>query len=187
MCVVCRGNKTHKEERETGNFCTYDRFSADTARTRAARVILGRELGAHRGETERGGTGRPGERRTNGETVCVCVCRCAPCVPKCGDPRAVSMHNAVSYAHMGAGIGDTVGRSTVTRLILVWPSGLSVLPCGLRPPRRPGRVMDELLAGLMGFDLGVIQGAAWPRPHLSCSSQLVGATRWYTRASAMHS
>ena len=29
MCVVCRGYKTHEEEREKGNFCTYDRFSAD--------------------------------------------------------------------------------------------------------------------------------------------------------------
>ena len=29
MCVVCRGYATHEEEREKGNFCTLDRFSAD--------------------------------------------------------------------------------------------------------------------------------------------------------------
>ena len=27
-------------------------------------------------------------------------------------------HNAVSYAHMGAGVEDTAGMSTITRLIL---------------------------------------------------------------------
>ena len=45
MCVVCRGYKTHEEEREKGNFCMCDRFSADGFRTRAARVIRWRVLG----------------------------------------------------------------------------------------------------------------------------------------------
>ena len=51
-------NKTHKEERETGYFCTPDRFSADGARTRAAMVIRRRVLvvRAHKGETKRVGT-----------------------------------------------------------------------------------------------------------------------------------
>ena len=74
MCVVCRGNRTHKEERKKGNFCTCDRFSADGFRTRATRVIRWRVLGvrAAKGETERRGTGRPGDSRTPGKR-CVCV------------------------------------------------------------------------------------------------------------------
>ena len=45
MCVVCRGYKTHEEERGKENFCMCDRFSADGFRTRAARVIRRRVLG----------------------------------------------------------------------------------------------------------------------------------------------
>ena len=82
MCVVCRGYKTHEEELEKGNFCTYNRFSADGFRTRATRVIRRRVLGvrATKGETEMRRAGRPGDSRTLGETVC--VCRCALCVRK---------------------------------------------------------------------------------------------------------
>ena len=75
MCVVCRGYKTHEEERGKGNFCMCDRFSADGFRTRAARVIRWRVLGVRvaKGKTERMRAGRPGDSRTRGETVCVCV------------------------------------------------------------------------------------------------------------------
>ena len=45
MCEVCRGYKTHEEERGKENFCMCDRFSADGFRTRAARVIRRRVLG----------------------------------------------------------------------------------------------------------------------------------------------
>ena len=53
MCVVCRGYKTHEEERGKENFCTCDRFSADGFRTRATRVIRWLVLGvrATKGET----------------------------------------------------------------------------------------------------------------------------------------
>ena len=56
MCVVCRECATHEEEREKGNFCTLDRFSADGFRTRAGK----------------GRTGRPGDSRTR-EKRGVCV------------------------------------------------------------------------------------------------------------------
>ena len=80
MCVVCRGYKTHEEEREKGYFCTSDRFSADGARTRATRAIRWRVLVvlAAKVETERRRAGRPGDFRTHGKTVC--VCGCAQCV-----------------------------------------------------------------------------------------------------------
>ena len=74
MCVVCRGYKTHEEEREKGNFCVCDRVSSDGFRTRATRVIRWRVLGvrAAEEETERRGTGRPGDSRTQGKRgVCV--------------------------------------------------------------------------------------------------------------------
>ena len=57
VCVQDRRwNTTHEEQVETGNVCTYDRFQADGARTRAARVIRGLVLGvlAANGETEMG-------------------------------------------------------------------------------------------------------------------------------------
>ena len=77
-------------------------------------------------------------------------------------------HNAVSYAHMGAWIEDTAVRSTITRFIIDWPSGLSDLPCGLRPPRRPSRVMVEPVAGFTGIGLGVTplgqRGCGWAAP-----------------------
>ena len=84
MCVVCRGYKTHEEERGAECFCTLDRFSADGFRTRATRVIrwpviVVRET---KWETERRRAGRPGDSRTHGETVC--VCRCALCVQRAG-------------------------------------------------------------------------------------------------------
>ena len=90
VCVcVCvwkvRGNKTHEEEGEMGCFCTLDRFSPDGARTRAARVIRGAGLwssGGQRGNRNKG-VRRPGEFRTQGETVCVCSCVLS--VTKCGD------------------------------------------------------------------------------------------------------
>ena len=90
---------------------------------------------------------------------------------QCAWCRNISTHNAMSYAHMGAGIRDTAGRPTVTRLIPVWPSWISDLPCGLRPPRRPSRMMMEPVAALMGIDLGVTplvcNSATWPRQHLA--------------------
>ena len=55
MCVVCRGYKTHEEERVKGNFCACNRFSADGFRTRATRVIRWRVLGFGRP------TGKPKE------------------------------------------------------------------------------------------------------------------------------
>ena len=71
-------------------------------------------------------------------------------------------HTSTSYARWGAEIEDTEGRTTMTRLHLDWPSGLSGLPCGLRPRRRPIRVMVEPVAGLMGTGLGVIPiGQRW--------------------------
>ena len=84
MCVVCRGYKTHEEEREKGNFCTCDRFSADGFRTRATRVIRWRVLGVRttKGETERRGTSRPGDSQTQVKSVCVCMC--ALCVQRAG-------------------------------------------------------------------------------------------------------
>ena len=84
MCVVCRGNRNTKKNGKKGNFCTCDRFSADGFRTRATRVIRWRVLGvrATKVETERGGTGRPGESRTHWTTVCGCTC--ALCVQRAG-------------------------------------------------------------------------------------------------------
>ena len=61
-----------------------------------------------------------------------------------GVTRNISAHDAVSYAHMGAVTEDTTRRSTITRLILDLPSGLSVLPCGFKLTRRPSRVMMKL-------------------------------------------
>ena len=74
ICVVCRGYKTHEEEREKWNFCMCDRFSADGFRTSAARVIRLRVLGvrATKWKTVKGGTGRPGDSRTR-EKWGVCV------------------------------------------------------------------------------------------------------------------
>ena len=83
-CEVCCWYKTHEEQRRKGNFCICDRFSADGFRTRATRVIRWRVLGVRttKGETERRGTGRPGESwaRKSG----VCVRRCALCVRRAG-------------------------------------------------------------------------------------------------------
>ena len=76
MCVVCRGYKTHEEERGKGNFCTCARFSADGFPTRATRVIRWRVLGVRvtKGKTAKEGTGRPGDSRTQGKRgVCVGV------------------------------------------------------------------------------------------------------------------
>ena len=66
MCVLCRGYKTHEEERGKENCCTCDRFSADGFRTRAARVIRWLVLGvrAIKGKTGKEGTGRPADSRT---------------------------------------------------------------------------------------------------------------------------
>ena len=66
MCVVCRGYATHVEEREKGNFCMCDKFSADGFRTRATRVIRWWVLGvrATNGENRESGIGRPGDSRT---------------------------------------------------------------------------------------------------------------------------
>ena len=65
MCVVCRGYKTHAEERGKGNFCMCDRFSADGFRTRAARVIRRRVLGVRvaKWKTGKGGKGWKGSSR----------------------------------------------------------------------------------------------------------------------------
>ena len=82
----------------------------------------------------------------------------------------MSKHNAVSYARIGAEIEHITGKSTITLLIPDWPLGFSDLPCGLRPPRRPSRVMEEPVAGLMGIDLVVNpigeQGCGWAAPAL---------------------
>ena len=45
VCGCVGAGKTHVEEWKTGNFCTYDRFSADGARTRTTRGIRWRVLG----------------------------------------------------------------------------------------------------------------------------------------------
>ena len=76
MCVVCRGYKTHEEEREKGNFCMCDRFSADGFRTSAARVIRRQVLGvrATKGKTGKEGKGRPGDSWALGKRrLCVGV------------------------------------------------------------------------------------------------------------------
>ena len=76
MCAVCRGYKTHEEERGKGDFCMCDRFSADGFRTRATRVIRWRVLGvrATKGKTWKEGTGRPCDSRTlEKRDVCVGV------------------------------------------------------------------------------------------------------------------
>ena len=74
MCAVCRGYKTHEEERGKENFFMCDRFSANGARTRATRVIRWRVLGvrATKEKTGKWGTGRPGDSRTR-EKRGVCV------------------------------------------------------------------------------------------------------------------
>ena len=89
MCVVCRGYKTHEEELEKGDVCTLHRFSADGARTRATLVIRWRVLGvrALKVETEKRGTGPPGDSRTHGKG---CVCVGVRGVSGGRDPRAVS-------------------------------------------------------------------------------------------------
>ena len=74
MCVVCRWYKTHEEERERWNLCTFDRFSADGFRTRVARVIRRLVLGvrATKWITGKGGKVRPRDSWAR-EKWCVCV------------------------------------------------------------------------------------------------------------------
>ena len=92
MCVICRWNKTYKEKRETKSFCTHDWFSADCARTHAARVIRRRLLvvRAHKAETERGGAESTGELGHMEKTVCVGVC--AVCNEGRGTEGRFSVH-----------------------------------------------------------------------------------------------
>ena len=96
-----------------------------------------------------------------------------------GTPKSVC--GVEIYVHTMRCLTRTWGRSTITLLIMNWPSGLSDLPCGIRPPRRPSRVMVQPVAGLMGIDLWLTalghRGCVVSSPGVAPLTCVLGRTR----------